>query len=128
MFWFQYVFIADFKLEFVCWERYRITNDVVWIFEINYLANKYLLKVSKRNSKTRCEIGEVNNRDYISLLTTCNMSLVTFFSCFFGVLWTWLCLLWYFYFYEFFLDIFIASFKCISSFDVLSLFPPLNLY
>ena len=76
------VFIADFQHVFFCWERCRITIAVLWIIEKLYLANKSLLKVNNRNSKTRCEMLKVNSRDCVFLLTNYNIS-KTFFQVFF---------------------------------------------
>ena len=46
---------------------------------------------------------KVNSRDCVSLLTL--------FKCFSGILWTCLCLLWCFNFYDFYFDVFIVFFK-----------------
>ena len=50
------VFFADFEHVFVCWGRYRVTVAVLRIIEKPYPAKKFVLKVSNRNPKTRCEI------------------------------------------------------------------------
>ena len=48
------VFVADFERVFVRWERYRII--AVLILKCLAEQKKYLLRVSNRNPKTRCEI------------------------------------------------------------------------
>ena len=49
------VSFANFEHVFVRWESYLMKVVVVRNLQITYQANKYLLKVSKRNPKTSCE-------------------------------------------------------------------------
>ena len=51
------VYVADFEHLFVCWESYGKKIVFVRNLELTYPAKRHLLKVSNRNSKTRCEIG-----------------------------------------------------------------------
>ena len=91
----EYVFLFCY---FPILLRYRIKLNVILI--LKYLAQQ-------TNTCKMWSLLKVNSKECVSLSITSNTS-KTLFKCFSGLLWTFICLLWCFYFYDFFLMILLS--------------------